>query len=67
MGSREAPLVCDKVTYESAGEAYWALREIQRKRKTSRRRGKRPIEKGHYRCPDCGKFHLTSQKQRRRR
>jgi len=56
--------VCEKVGYASPGEAYWALRDVRKRRKKHKRKG-RKTEKGYYQCPrpGCGKWHLTSQKQ----
>ena len=54
---------CWKRSYVSATAAWAAVGRL----KSRRRRGQHlKVEQRAYRCPYCGKFHLTSQDQEKR-
>lgn len=58
--------MCDKVTYESFGEAQKALLGFKKGRNYSRRKTSSKKPKRAYKCEICGKYHLTSQKKKHR-
>jgi hypothetical protein len=59
---------CDKVEYESFFEAERTISGFKKGRsygKSGRRLATKKPKRA-YKCEECGKFHLTSQKKKRR-
>ena len=48
-------MTCDKTTYETYKDAIGAIKALSKREKQSFH---------HYKCDDCGKFHLTSVKKK---
>lgn len=55
-------MACEKISFDSFLEAQKVVNHAQG-RKNNRRRAQK-VPKRVYRCPDCGKFHLTSKKNK---
>lgn len=55
-------MACDKLSFDTFSEAQHVV-NIAQGRKTNRHRANK-IPKRAYKCPDCGKFHLTSKKNK---
>lgn len=58
--------MCDKTTYESFSDAEKTISEFKNRRVYNYRRHATKKPKRAYKCEICGKYHITSQKNKRR-